>query len=944
MGRTKVNITRYLCLVIILLHPVLPPLLGLTPDQPLDKYLLDQWGTSEGLPANTIHSIVQTPDGFLWLATSNGLFRFDGIHFSNIHFVRKEDIAPRGYTEPTSLLVNREGDLWIGSTTGITRFRNGRFQGFTFANGLSGERIRCIAADMNDNLWVSYMTGYLDRFSGEKFTGFDPSDGLKGDRISSIVEDHRGNLLFASREKGIFSFREGRFSPYPIKGLGNRQIITMYQDHNENLWIGTTGGLLQVNENGTTLYGTSHGLSHSYIMVITEDSERNLWIGTLRGLNRLKWQEDGSAAFERRLEQTVIFCIFEDREKSLWIGTDNSGLKRLKNGKFTSIGTGQIPQAETIISMFRGNDGDTWLGSLGGKLFRFRNNRLTGTFAPFLLAGTGISAIAEDGKGNLKLGTMGKGIFQKRDKLFFPIPFRQGITGNMVVSIFKDSRDDLWCCMFSGVIILRAGGGMESFTARRGLSGNIAYNVCEDKSGNIWIAADKGITLLAGGKITKQYIKYYLKDVPAISVYEDPSSPQAEGPIFWITTIDAGLKRLNGRNGTIVSYTVDRGMITNSLYQFFEEHGNFWIMSNNGILRISKSKLNFLAKGGAGKIDSASFGTEDGMLSSEFHNEISRHSALRTEEGQLWFVTKKGISVINPGKIRVNKEPPPVVIEAAYFDQQSVPLHRGAGPYSFKGITNLRFQFTAPTFLSPRKTKFKYRLEGYDEDWIFFSPGSGRKVHYRDVAPGAYTFAVTACNAEGIWNPKSASITFTLEPFFYEAPVFRLAVLTLLIILAAAAIHIHRKIRTGEKIKENRKEMDMGKDNEESEEKTKYKSSNLTPEFALVCEKKLKHLMEVEKVYRDERISLQSLAQKIPTKPYILSQVLNERLNRGFYDFINYYRIEEAKRILKSKKKTYLKISVIGEEVGFNTTTVFYKVFKEYTGMTPRRYKKQAGQ
>jgi ligand-binding sensor domain-containing protein/AraC-like DNA-binding protein len=965
MGRIKPDLIRYLWIAIILFHLALPQLWALDPDQRLDKYLLDQWGTPEGLPSNTISSIVRTPDGFLWLATSNGLVRFDGIKFSNIAFSNKKEISPLGYTEPINLLVNREGDLWIGSTTGLTRFRNRRFKTFTTADGLSGDRIRCITVDMNDNLWISFMTGYVDCFSRENFTHFNPSNGLEGDKINAIVEDHSGNLLFASREKGIFSFRDDRFSRYPINGLDDRYIITMYLDHNEDLWIGTNKGLLQVSEKGTARYGGSHGLSHDYITVITEDSEYNLWIGTLRGLNRLKRKDDGIAAFESMLDQAVIFCIFEDREKSLWIGTDNSGLKRLKDSKFTSFAIDQTLPEETIISIFRDRKGDTWLGSLGGKLFHFKKSRLIETFAPPGLAGTGISAIAEDSKANLWLGTMGKGIFQKRDKTFVPVTLSQELTGSMVISIFKDSRDNLWFCTFTGLIIIRdPGSDIETFTAREGLSGKAAHNVCEDKSGNIWIAADKGITFLTGGKTAKQYIKYYLEDVPAVFIYEDPSPPKGEGQVSWISTIDAGLKRLNPGDGTIFSYTVERGMITNSIYQFFEEQGNFWIMSNNGILRVSKNKLNLLAKGRGGKIDCISFGTEDGMRSSEFHNRLSRHSAVQTKEGELWFVTKKGISIVNPGRIRINKEPPPVVIETALFDDISFNLPRDNETYRFKGINRVEFRFTAPSFLSPGKIKFKYQLVlqrgsnapqnltrrviksfcggpggGFLEKSPLAAGGKERIACFQGLVPGIYTFSVTACNAEGIWNPKGAFITFTLEPLFYQTTGFKITILILFVLLVTVAIYIYKKKRPGEKKGEEIKDID--KDKEESEEKEKYKASNLTPEFAVECEKKLKHLMEVEKVYRDEQISLQSLAQKIPTKPYILSQVLNERLNRGFYDFINYYRIEEAKRILKSREKAHLKITVVGEEVGFNTTAVFYKVFKEYTGMTPHQYKKQ---
>jgi AraC-like DNA-binding protein/streptogramin lyase len=643
----------------------------------------------------------------------------------------------------------------------------------------------------------------------------------------------------------------------------------------------------------------------------------------------------------------VIFCLYEDREKSLWIGTDNSGLKRIKDSKFIAFAADQILQKEIIISIFRDREGDTWIGTLGGKLFHFRESRLIETFAPPGLSGTGISAVAQYSKGNLWLGTIGKGVFQKKEKAFVPVTSGEGLTGSMVISIFKDSRDNLWFCTFTGLSILRSpSGDIETFTAREGLAGKAAHNVCEDKSGNIWIAGDKGITFLTGGKTAKQYIKYYLEDVPAVSIYEDPSPPKGEGPVFWISTIDDGLKRLNSKDGTVFSYTGAQGMTTNSIYQFFEERGSFWLMSNNGILRISKRNLNLLAKGEPGKIGCVSFGREDGMQSSEFHNELSRHSALQTKDGELWFVTKKGISIVNPGKIRVNKEPPPVVIETALFDDRSFNLPRVNETYRFKGIKRVEFRFTAPSFLSPEKIKFKYRLDGVDREWVFLPAGQERTIDFQGLAPGTYTFGVTACNAEGIWNPKGAFITFTLEPLFYQTTGFRITILILFIILVTAVILIYRgkrqKGKVGHEPEHHPQTNEIRQINEDSEEKLKYKSSGLTPEFAMECEKKLKHLMEVEKVYRDEQISLQSLARKIPTKPYIVSQVLNERLNRSFYDFINYYRIEEAKKILKSREGAQLKIAFVGDDVGFNSTAAFYKAFKEYTGMTPHQYKKQA--
>ncbi|MGD2086904.1 MAG: two-component regulator propeller domain-containing protein [Candidatus Aminicenantes bacterium] len=984
MGKIKPNLIRHLGIIIFTLHLSWLQLWGLDPDKNIDQYLLDQWETSDDFPSNTINSIVQTPDGYLWLATSNGLVRFDGIKFSNIPFAKKEEISPSGPTEPITLLVNRAGVLWIGSTNGLTRFRDGQFKTFTTADGLTQNRVRCIAVDMKNNLWISFMTGYVDRFSNEIFTPFNASYGLEGDKINAVVENNSGNLLFASREKGVFSFREGRFSPYPVPGLENLNIITMYLDHDENLWIGTNKGLLRFNENDTTRYDSSHGLSHEYITVIKEDSEQNFWIGTLRGLNRLNKTNNGTIYFESLLHQAVIFCLYEDREKSLWIGTDNSGLKRLKNSKFTSFPVPQALEKEIIISIFRDRKNNTWLGSLGGKLFCFKENQLIKTITPLGVAGTGISAIADDSQGNLWLGTIGKGVFQKKNNTFVQLTSREGLTDNMVTSIYRDSHGNLWVGTFSGVSIIRSPGiEIETFTAREGLAGKVVHNVYEDKSGNIWITSDLGLTVLEQGKTKKQNIKYYLKGILAVSIYEDPSPPKEEGPIYWITTKSAGLKRLKLKDNTIYSYTTQQGMTTNTLYQFFEEQGYFWLMSNKGILRVSKKQLNLMAKGNTGKIDCISFGRADGLGSEEFHNELSRHSALQTKDGELWFITKKGISILNPGKMRVNKEPPPVVIEKVLFDGRALDLVPSQNSNEIKPNARramksfdqtfskvwppagqVEFRFTAPSFLSPEKISFKYQLVSHRGSTVIQNParraiksfagvqgaafqksplaagGKDRVACYRDLAPGTYTFSVTACNAEGIWNPKGASFTFTLEPLFYQTVGFKIAILILFVLLVTTVIYIYKKKRAVGKNSKDKKEID--KDKKENEEKEKYKRSNLTPEFAGECEKKLKHLMEVDKIYRDENISLQSLADKIPTKPYILSRVLNERMNRGFYDFINYYRLEEAKKILESPKKNHLKITVVGEDVGFNSTAAFYKAFKEYTGMTPNQYKKQS--
>jgi ligand-binding sensor domain-containing protein/AraC-like DNA-binding protein len=912
--------------ILIIIHLFWFQLWALDPNKTVDQYLVDQWGLSDGIPSDTILSISQTHDGYLWLATSGGLVKFDGMKFSVIPFTAREEVFPEE-TFPITLFLDREGALWIGSDAGLTLYnrQTGRFKTFTPADGLTGDRIRRIKDDMNGNLWITFFSSYANRFSNGKFFAFDSSHGLEGKKIDAIVEDRKGNLLFGSRENGVFIYKDGKFSGYSIPGLDkSHTITTMYEDSKGDLWIGTTNGLLKVTDKGYKMYTTGTGLTDNFITSILEDSDRNIWIGTTAGLNRTKKNQEDSPGFDSLLKSLKIYCLFEDREKNLWVGTYGSGLKRLKNRKFISYAPLEGFRQEILLSLFEDRHGDTWIGTLSGRLFHCRGRNIIEIIEPPEFSGKGIAAIAEDAAGNLWLGTNGRGVFQKKEGTYMQFTTREGLADNLVTSIYKDSRNDLWFCTFDGVSVLRyAGRVIESLTARDGLPGKVVNNVYEDRNQNIWIASDKGITVIRDGKIAKENLQFYLHGISVTCLYEDPSGPAATDKVYWIATYGAGLKRLTLKDGTVTTYKTEHGMTTNFIYQFFEDQqGNFWLMGKRDILCVSKSELNRFAKGGTDKINCISYGISDGMKSCEFNNEFSRNSALKAGNGEFWFVTRKGISIVNPAKIRVNKLAPPVVIEKVFFNRKSIPLHSDAaeGAYTCNAITDFSFHFTAPTFLSPEKIKFKYRMQGVNREWVFLPPGEERVARYRDLTPGTYTFRVTACNAEGIWNRTGDSVSFIIKPFFYQTSLFKMGLLLLLAALFTAAFYIYKK--------------------RPFDKKRKYEGSTLNPHFAKECIRKLEYQVEIEKVYRDADISLQSLAKKLSISPHILSRILNEKLNRNFHDFINYHRIEEVKRILENLEVSEKTISSAAYEVGFNTIAAFYKVFKKYTGKTPAEYKK----
>jgi ligand-binding sensor domain-containing protein/AraC-like DNA-binding protein len=896
------------------------PSWALEPDKPLDEYLVDHWNTSGGVPSNLIHAITQTPDGYLWVATNRGLVRFDGITFAPVQAAVSE-----------ALYIDKSGILWIGGSDRLISYdhQTRRFTNYTTADGLGRGKVRRLFKDMNGNLWIGFISNFLNRFSTSRFTAFTGSGPLKNSTVNAIVEDQAGNLLIGTRDNGVFQYRDGQFIPYPIPGLKG-YLVNMREDHKGSLWISTSEGLLKKTGNTVETFTSELGLSIPHTTDILEDSQHTLWIGSTKGLNRLKTVPGGDIGFEHILESHVIVCLFEDREGSIWIGTYDSGLFRLKDRKFNAYIPFDTGEGEVLFSMCRDTKGNTWIGTGNGKLYRSRDNGSAELIDIPGLSGAGISAISTDDDGTLWIGTNGKGVFHKKNGNFFHYTKGEGLPDDLVTVIFPDSRGNMWFGTFNGAAVFHPGRShFESINSHNGLMGRKVYSICEDNAGGMWIGTDNGVTVFTGREIETGNIAHYLEGVIVTWTYQDPIPPGNSGNVFWIATHGAGLKRLclNNRT-TATSYTTSDGMATDFIYKFFEDRqGYLWLMSDSGILRLNKSGLNRFASGETERIDCSSFDESDGLISPEFNNPFSRHTAFRTETGELWFLTKKGISNVDPETVRINKLPPTVIIEEAIFDEKTVPLPINPETGTFKDIINIQFRFTATTLLSAEKAVFKYRLEGVDKKWVFLPPGKERVVRYKNLEPAMYTFRVTASNADGVWNDTGAKVTFTLGRSFSRTLLFRIIVFFMVVFLLVVGVYIYNAYK---------KRLSQKKEEVESEPKV----SLLARPFVEECVKKLRHLMEVEKAYRDGTLSLRNLADRMSIPYYQLSQILNDELKRSFPDFVNHYRIEEAKEILKGPVDRIPKIASLAHDVGFNSLTAFYKAFKKQTGMTPNVYRR----
>ncbi len=731
-----------------------PPLAALDPGRALTQYIQTVWRQNDGLPQNTVNTITQTRDGYLWVGTEEGLVRFDGVEFTV--FDRKNTPAIKNNFIMT-LLEDREGSLWIGTYGGgLVRFRDGVFTSFDKSHGLTSERIRALFEDQSGKLWIATAGGGLNSYAKQSFSALRGPEGIPNDRVWSVAEGKNGDLYIGTYGGGLSVMRGGKISPIDLGTNSKARFIRpMRVDAAGNLWIGTDGaGLYRIQNGEVSVFDTANGFPSLFVRTLLADRDGNLWIGTDdAGLVRYRDGRFSSLNAENGLSNDSVLALFEDREGSLFIGTSGGGLNRLRNGKFVNLTPKEGLSHEVTRSVLEDREGGIWIATTGGGVTRLLNGRASILRQENgLLSGLAF-ALHEDRAGKIWIGTDGGGVSVLENGKLSSITVREGLLSDRVRSICGDQDGSIWVGTVNGLTRIKDG-RFESYTPRDGLAGNSVRILLEARGGGIWIGTDGGgLTRFQNGRFTSWTVKDGLSSARVFSLYEDQ-----EG-VLWIGTSGGGLNRL--AFGTLRSITTQQGLFDDVIFQIVEDDsGNFWMSCNKGVFRTSREGLNKLASGKIKSISCDSFGTADGMRSAECNG--GSPAGWRLRDGRILFPTVRGVTVIDPRRIPVNELPPPVHIQRFLADQEEIRHGGRIRP----GAEQFEIHFTALSLLVPEKVRFRYRLKGFDRNWI--DAGTRRTAYYTNLRHGEYTFQVKACNNDGVWNETGASFRFTLEPFFYQ--------------------------------------------------------------------------------------------------------------------------------------------------------------------------------
>jgi len=793
---TRIGIARLVLGVISLLVVVCPRAPALDPSLELTQYTHTAWTARDGLRGST-RSIVQTPDGYLWIGAEFGLIRFDGVRFVPW-------VPPPGEGLPSpniiALLAARDGTLWIGTLEGLASWKYGKLIRYPEIDG----GVFALLEDHEGTVWVG-ASGRLCSIRGGKtechgITGSSGTDlyylyGNRGAGVTSLYEDSN-HRLWAGTELGLWRWNPGPPERYLSQPMGTLQAVVQRDRGSGLVFIsGSNYVVRQLAENKVEDYvvpGVRGPLKAAHLL---RDRNSTLWIGTYdQGLLRVYQGKTSRFALGEGLSGNLVTAFFEDREGSIWVGTTN-GLDRFREPAVSTLSAHQsLPSP--VWSVLPARNGSLWIGGFDG-LSRWKQGQLTRYRSA--------AASREQLRG------------QPGAVNFVRTITDPGLPDNYIGSFYEDRGGRVWVTTAKGVARFENG----RFTPVNGLPDGSANSVIADEDDGVWISYPAhGLFHLVHGKVVESIRWPWSgqgKDPRLSAVVPDPSKRG-----FWLGTVYAGIAYFKGgqvttwlgskdglgadlvwnldvdhegtlwaategglsriEDGHVSTLTTQNGLPCNAVHWVIEDDASsLWLSTACGLLRVDRGDLQAWVSDTKHSIHPTIFDGSDGFT---MHAMLTAYSPVvkKSPDGKIWFAHNDGVSVIDPLHLRRNEVSPPVHVEQITADGQTYPTTRGLRlpPRS----RHLEIRYTALSLVAPERVHFRFKLEGQDKDWREVI--NERRVEYSNLPPGSYRFRVVASNNTGLWNEQGDALEFVIAPAYWQTNWFlALCAATFLVLLWA---------------------------------------------------------------------------------------------------------------------------------------------------------------
>lgn len=728
------------------------------------------WTAQNGL-RGAVLAVAQTTDGFLWISGEAGLFRFDGVRLEP-YTPQDGQLLNNGVLAP--LFASADGGLWIGHLRGGVSFlKNGKVTNFTEREGLPTRQPRCLAQDQDGVIWAAVQDG-LARFDGERWQKVGMDWNYPATTAWSVVVDHDGTVWAASAD-GVYALPRGE-KRFRDTGLPVTPGMLLVAPDN-SLW------LTEPSRQTTTLLQNDSGRLTRSETTINESTWRpifdrrgGLWMGSW-GNGALYYRaprEARDATFARPgpaaeafkemsgLTDDHLTAFFEDREGTIWIGT-NGGLDRLRRRNVSwfamppgahnfSLVPGQpgeilvasgytdtftLPQRAAAMNSpknvqfaYRDPDGTVWFNSYDGvdsryhaTLYQRNGSQLTKVAMPAGVEFLNVRAMVKDTTGSFWVSANLRGVYR----------LHEGVWSH--VEVFKDAPRAL------------------------------ASAAITDSMGRVWLSypTRKQIALIAGGTVQKTFGE---SDLPIGAV----SLLARSNDYVWVAGDDGIAFANHDRFHRVVGDDGSTFAQVESIVATASD--GIWLSAQQGIVHIPHDEVGRVVADPAHKVRYVAYDETTDLPDRLQTMQFGNADSVQDSDGVLWFATRSGVARIDPRTISKNVVPPPVVIRSVSGDGQDYAVD--TTDITLPALTKeVRVVYTALSMALPERVRFRYRLDGWDQDW--HDAGPRREVFYTNLAPGQYRFRVTAANNDGVWNDVGASLAFSVAPAWYQTNWFTAA-------------------------------------------------------------------------------------------------------------------------------------------------------------------------
>jgi ligand-binding sensor domain-containing protein/signal transduction histidine kinase/DNA-binding response OmpR family regulator len=775
------------------------------------------YSVADGLRSNTVWSITQDDQGYMWFGTKNGLSRFDGYQFKSYQF-DKQNKNSLSDNFIHSILKFDDETFWLGTESGVS-ILNLKKESFEDFEPLKNNVVFDIVKDKKGIVWIATKVNGLYRYDPKtkdlkNFRTSNQKKGVSSNQIRKLAIDKSGNLWIGTFGNGLDKLNTSNFSFKNFKtdnsGLSNNFILTVYADLDGNIWAGTlTGGLDFYNQKNNSFRVYKKGqnsINDDIVRSIYQPTRNKLYVGTEKGLNVLNIATGEFKAFTNQISDPLsisdnaVYSIFHDREGGIWIGTFFGGVNYFQeNGSefelYYPTGDSNSLSGSAVSSFLEDKPGNFWVGTEDGGLNYFNSTDKTFKHYPFEAKQQNISyhnihTLFKDTEGNIWIGTFTGGLNIYHPKTDKVSQYRndpnnpKSISNNSIYSIYQDLEGNIWVGTVKGLNLYNKKTDDFTRVKEMGLAVNCIYSIYEDAAHNMWYGTyDSGV--IGHNKETGEWLHFSadgkdgsISSNKVISMLDDHQGN------LWIGTDGGGLNKLDLRTHKFSVFDSRSGISANVIYGILQDSKKFlWISTNDGIYSFQPSSSNV-----------KHYTNWDYLQSRQFNYS----AAYKASDGKLYFGGIRGFNAFYPDSIarsnvqthvaftnfqlfnkdvKVNDENSPLTSPISYTETVKV-------AYSQSVIS---FEYAALSYVAPRKLLYAYKLDGFDKNWNYV--GDQRKATFTNLPPGDYTFQVKASTDEHNWEVPVSSIALTVKPPFYRT---NLAYVLYVLFAIAAFVFIRR--------------------------------------------------------------------------------------------------------------------------------------------------------